>query len=101
MGNEQSSVWAKKKSQHLQIWKKAPRPNTGTQRSKNPTMSMKYYKCELLGPKKEVKVKKSFNKLCFKGALSGLRQILTSESYDVTTWLTNNCKTHIAQYLQK
>ena len=57
----------------------------------------------------------------FKGALSGLRQFLTTESpltmmknaffdeegkfifkiYDVTTWITNNCNTHIDQYLKK
>ena len=26
---------------------------------------------------------------------------LISNLYDMTTWLTNNCKTHIAQYLNK
>ena len=65
-----------------------------------------------------------FSQSRFKGALLGLRQFLATESllswlfghvakrldkkdkadfkfYDVTVWLTNNCNTHIDQYLEK
>ena len=31
----------------------------------------------------------------------GQKDKVNSKIYDVTAWLTNNCNTHIAQYLEK